>query len=100
MARIQMNSREIHEGTDSMEDKVPMAVFQSTKHHDEPAFDVSRLENDALFLDNHFQVAVQELEHQVEVLPMSKDVDQLNEGNHDLSTNGTGWPPLAQAKPR
>lgn len=60
-----------------MQDKVPVTVFQPTEHHNEPALDVSRLEYNAFLFDDHFQIAVEELQNEVDILLVGKDVDEL-----------------------
>ena len=50
-----------------MEDKIPVAEFQTTKRHGHPAFDVRGEKDERAFLDDHFEIGVEELEDEVQI---------------------------------
>ena len=50
-----------------MEDKIPVAEFQTAKRHGHPALDVRGEKDERAFLDDHFEIGVEELEDEVQI---------------------------------
>lgn len=53
--------------TYTMEDEISVAEFEPTKGHSDPTLDVRRQKKRRTPFDNHFEIRVQEFEHQIEI---------------------------------
>lgn len=63
-----------------MQHAVTVDVFQPAERHGHPRLDVGRLEDERLVPDHGFEVGVEELEDQVDVLLDAEDVEELPRG--------------------
>lgn len=50
-----------------MEDKIPVAEFQTAKRHGHPALDVCGEKDERTFLDDHLEIGVEELKDEVQI---------------------------------
>lgn len=53
--------------THSMEDKIPVAEFQTAKRHGHPALDVRGEKDERTVLDDHFEIGVEEFKDEVQI---------------------------------
>lgn len=60
-----------------MQHAAPVDIFQSTQRHGRPALDVGVLKDEGLVPDDRFEVGIQKLEDEVDVLLDGKDIKQL-----------------------
>lgn len=63
--------------THPVENEIPMAELQSTKGHCHPSLDVRRQKDEGAILDDYFEVAIQELEDEIEVCFRGEHVHEL-----------------------
>ena len=54
-----------------------MNVLQSPERHGHPAFDVRVLKDQGLVSNDSFQIRIQKLEHEVDILLYREDIEQL-----------------------
>jgi hypothetical protein len=50
-----------------VEDKIPMAEFQTAKRHGHPAFDVCGEKDKRTLLDDHLEIGIEELKDEVQI---------------------------------
>jgi hypothetical protein len=72
------------DGTHPVKNEIPMAELQSTKGHRHPRLDVRRQKDEGAILDDDLEVAIQELEDEIEVRFRGKDV-------HELAVGWASW---------
>jgi hypothetical protein len=53
--------------THSVEDKIPVAKFQTAKRHGHPALDICGEKDERTLLDDHLEIGVEELKDEVQI---------------------------------